>query len=235
MIYINKIIIVLTIFLFSSCKTTEERTSVNELMSSVNVLGNNTGENATGNCVSPKGFVLQTSQECQEGWFNVSHEDARNINHAYTMEVHELHIEKKLAQREREEKLEKKTATKTNNIFDPKPQNTNKSTITKKYSKKIETAEDRVLRKKRADFLMTLGSALMDGEGVAGGLKRFNDSYSSSSSSFKNKTEKPQTACFLETEATGGFNKICFYDCTGTVYALNLDSSTKLCPLTINK
>ena len=82
---------------------------------------------------------------------------------------------------------------------------------------------------------MILGGALMDGEGVVGGLKRFNDTHGSSSSSSANKTNNYQTTCFFETEVTEGFNTICLYDCVGTAYALNLDSPTKLCPLTIEK
>ena len=109
---------------------------------------------------------------------------------------------------------------------------TTKKKETKKKKKKYETAEEKALRKKRADFLMILGGALMDGEGVAGGLKRYNNK----NSSISNKTNNSyQTTCFLETESTEGFNKICIYDCVGTPYAINLDSPTKLCPLTINK
>ncbi len=38
--------------------------------------------------------------------------------------------------------------------------------------------------------------------------------------------------CFLQGEQTSGFNKICYYDCLGSTFAITI-SSIKLCPLTI--
>ena len=38
--------------------------------------------------------------------------------------------------------------------------------------------------------------------------------------------------CFFQGEQTSGFNKICYYDCLGSMTAINV-SSVSLCPLTI--
>lgn len=38
--------------------------------------------------------------------------------------------------------------------------------------------------------------------------------------------------CFKKSEATSGFNKICYYDCLGSLTARNIGSA-ELCPLTI--
>ena len=38
--------------------------------------------------------------------------------------------------------------------------------------------------------------------------------------------------CFFKYEVTSGFNKICYYDCLGSLHAITI-SSTSLCPLTI--
>ncbi|PMP86666.1 MAG: hypothetical protein C0174_00950 [Thermodesulfobium narugense] len=40
--------------------------------------------------------------------------------------------------------------------------------------------------------------------------------------------------CFYEGEMQSTFNKICFYDCLGTMYAINV-KPYKLCPSSINK
>jgi hypothetical protein len=39
--------------------------------------------------------------------------------------------------------------------------------------------------------------------------------------------------CFHKGEQTSGMNKICYYDCLGSTYAITI-KSFKLCPLTIN-
>ena len=53
--------------------------------------------------------------------------------------------------------------------------------------------------------------------------------YESNSSSSGKKT------CIYENEYSVGFNKVCNYSCTGTIYAINLDSSAKICPLSIKR
>lgn len=41
-------------------------------------------------------------------------------------------------------------------------------------------------------------------------------------------------ACFLKGERISGFNKLCFYDCLGSEYAITI-GSTSLCPLTVER
>ena len=107
--------------------------------------------------------------------------------------------------------------------------NKNYNNFVKKDSKKkkLETAEEKALRIKRSQFLMKLGNSLMNGQGVAGAFNDFNSS--------SNTNNNSGTTCFKESEAQEGFNKICFYSCVGTPYAINLDSPTALCPLTIKR
>ena len=47
--------------------------------------------------------------------------------------------------------------------------------------------------------------------------------------------ERPQlaTLCFLQGEVVSGMNKICYYDCLGSLTAITI-GAVKLCPLTIN-
>ncbi len=40
--------------------------------------------------------------------------------------------------------------------------------------------------------------------------------------------------CFFKYEQTSGMNKICYYDCLGSLAAITIDSF-KLCPLTITQ
>jgi hypothetical protein len=40
--------------------------------------------------------------------------------------------------------------------------------------------------------------------------------------------------CFATGEQTSGMNKICYYDCLGSSFAITV-SSVALCPLTINR
>lgn len=40
--------------------------------------------------------------------------------------------------------------------------------------------------------------------------------------------------CFLKGEQISGMNKICYYDCLGSINAINV-SSVALCPLSINR
>ena len=40
--------------------------------------------------------------------------------------------------------------------------------------------------------------------------------------------------CFFQYEQTSGMNKICFYDCLGSSYAITV-SAVSLCPLSINR
>ena len=40
--------------------------------------------------------------------------------------------------------------------------------------------------------------------------------------------------CFSEGEQTSGMNKICYYSCLGSTYAITI-KSTKLCPLSIRR
>ena len=40
--------------------------------------------------------------------------------------------------------------------------------------------------------------------------------------------------CFFRYEQTSGMNKICYYDCLGSLAAITI-SSVRLCPLTINQ
>jgi hypothetical protein len=42
------------------------------------------------------------------------------------------------------------------------------------------------------------------------------------------------TTCFKRSEASSGFNKICYYDCLGSLTAHNI-GSVELCPLTIDR
>ncbi len=57
-----------------------------------------------------------------------------------------------------------------------------------------------------------------------GNLKSANASYK----------ENIALICFYKGEMQSTFNKVCFYDCLGTVYAINV-KSYKLCPLSIDK
>lgn len=41
-------------------------------------------------------------------------------------------------------------------------------------------------------------------------------------------------ACFYKGEMTTAFNKVCYYDCLGSIYAINV-KSYQLCPISINK
>tara|TARA_B100001109_G_C18563651_1_gene335423 strand:- start:5 stop:286 length:282 start_codon:yes stop_codon:yes gene_type:complete len=45
---------------------------------------------------------------------------------------------------------------------------------------------------------------------------------------------KKIATCFHKGERMSGMNKICYYDCLGSEYAITI-SSTSLCPLTINR
>ena len=40
--------------------------------------------------------------------------------------------------------------------------------------------------------------------------------------------------CFFQYEQMSGMNKICYYDCLGSAYAITISAVT-LCPLTINR
>ena len=42
------------------------------------------------------------------------------------------------------------------------------------------------------------------------------------------------TTCFGTGEQTSGMNKICFYDCLGSAFAITI-GATQLCPLTIKR
>tara|TARA_B100001059_G_C17771877_1_gene548939 strand:- start:749 stop:1012 length:264 start_codon:yes stop_codon:yes gene_type:complete len=44
--------------------------------------------------------------------------------------------------------------------------------------------------------------------------------------------ELAAVTCFVEGETTSGMNKICFYDCLGSAYAITI-SGTDLCPLNV--
>ena len=44
--------------------------------------------------------------------------------------------------------------------------------------------------------------------------------------------ELAAVTCFLEGEKTSGMNKICFYDCLGSAFAITI-KATDLCPLTV--
>ena len=45
--------------------------------------------------------------------------------------------------------------------------------------------------------------------------------------------ELASVTCFLQGETTSGMNKICFYDCLGSAYAITI-GATDLCPLSVN-
>ncbi|AEE15332.1 hypothetical protein Thena_1725 [Thermodesulfobium narugense DSM 14796] len=49
-----------------------------------------------------------------------------------------------------------------------------------------------------------------------------------------NYKENIALVCFYKGEMQSTFNKVCFYDCLGTVYAINI-KSYKICPLTIDR
>ncbi len=40
--------------------------------------------------------------------------------------------------------------------------------------------------------------------------------------------------CFLKGEQTSGMNKVCYYDCLGSIYAITI-GAVELCPLSINR
>lgn len=42
------------------------------------------------------------------------------------------------------------------------------------------------------------------------------------------------TTCFFKREETSGMNKICYYDCLGSLTAITIGSA-QLCPLTIKR
>lgn len=44
---------------------------------------------------------------------------------------------------------------------------------------------------------------------------------------------KVAVLCFFKGEETSGMNKICYYDCLGSLAAITI-SSVRLCPLSIN-
>lgn len=46
--------------------------------------------------------------------------------------------------------------------------------------------------------------------------------------------EANATTCFATGSKTAGMNKICFYDCLGSEYAITVGAA-ELCPLTINR
>lgn len=43
-----------------------------------------------------------------------------------------------------------------------------------------------------------------------------------------------RTTCFARGESVSGFNKICYYDCLGSAYAVT-QSSVSLCPITVQR
>lgn len=45
---------------------------------------------------------------------------------------------------------------------------------------------------------------------------------------------KVAAMCFFKYEQVSGMNKICYYDCLGSLTAITI-SSTSLCPLNINR
>ncbi len=49
-----------------------------------------------------------------------------------------------------------------------------------------------------------------------------------------NPEERLAVMCFSTGEQISGMNKICYYDCLGSAYAITI-SSVALCPLTINR
>ena len=63
----------------------------------------------------------------------------------------------------------------------------------------------------------------------------FNNSISNEFRIFNsNPNIKKMATCFHTGERMSGMNKICYYDCVGSEYAITI-SSTSLCPLTINR
>ncbi len=42
------------------------------------------------------------------------------------------------------------------------------------------------------------------------------------------------TTCYLSGQSQSGFNRICYYDCLGSTFALTI-KSTQLCPLTVRQ
>lgn len=46
--------------------------------------------------------------------------------------------------------------------------------------------------------------------------------------------QKVAVMCFSKGEQVSGMNKICYYDCLGSMAAITI-SSVQLCPLTINQ
>jgi len=45
---------------------------------------------------------------------------------------------------------------------------------------------------------------------------------------------KVATLCFFKSEETSGMNKICYYDCLGSLTAITI-GAVQLCPLSINR
>jgi hypothetical protein len=65
----------------------------------------------------------------------------------------------------------------------------------------------------------------------AAGLNQINNSLNGGTGT----TLSPSITCFKTGEVHQAFNKICNYSCNGTIYSVNTQSSTKICPLTIKR
>lgn len=52
--------------------------------------------------------------------------------------------------------------------------------------------------------------------------------------SIPNSSIRLAAACFLQYEEQSGMNKICYYDCLGSLTAITIDSY-RICPVLINR